>query len=133
MKGPGRGFFRRFHPEPYDDRVTEWAFDQSNAMLDANQALSWIVFERDRERLAERCPGLVLEHAGWLPWLSYLLSGGVTRRNLVPGPLVPWVRRADRWLSPLDRFMALHWHLRVRKRSGPGETGYPAAEPQRSE
>ena len=53
----------------------------------------------------------------WLPWLSYVLSGGVTRRNLVPGFLVPLVRGADRLLAPLDRWMALHWHLRVRKRA----------------
>lgn len=111
-----RLFFDRFHPEPYDAGVSEWAFDQGDAMRDANQALSWIVFCRDRERFRQLCPALELEHTGWLPWFSYVLSGGVTRRNLVPGPLVPLVRLADRIFSPLDRWMALHWHLRIRKR-----------------
>jgi SAM-dependent methyltransferase len=115
-----RFFFDRFHPEPYDDGVNEWAFDQNDAMMDANQALSWIVFFRDRERLERSLPGLALEQVRFLPWLSYLLSGGVTRRNLVPGFLVPFVRGADRLFEPLDRLMALHWHLRIRKRSGPG-------------
>jgi SAM-dependent methyltransferase len=111
-----RFFFQRFHPEPYDDAMAGWSFDQDDTMRDANQALTWIVFERDRQRFAERVPGLELERSDWLPWLSYVLSGGVTRRNLVPAPLVPLVRAADRLLSPLDRWMALHWHLRVRKR-----------------
>ena len=111
-----RFFFDRFHPEPYDDTMPGWTFDQTDAMRDANQALTWIVFERDRERFRERFPGLALERTDWLPWFSYLLSGGVTRRNLVPGVLVPLVRAADRLLSPFDRWMALHWHLRVRKR-----------------
>lgn len=111
-----RFFFDRFHPEPYDDRMAGWSFASSDAMMDANQALSWIVFFRDRERFEREFPGLALEETGWLPWLSYVLSGGVTRRNLVPGFLVPVVRLADRLLSPLDPLMALHWHLRVRKR-----------------
>ncbi len=111
-----RFFFTRFHPEPYDDRMRGWVFDQSNAMLDSNQALSWIVFVRDRARFRERFPDLELERTSWLPWFSYLASGGVTRRNLVPGFLVPVVRTLDQLLTPLDRWMALHWHLTVRKR-----------------
>jgi hypothetical protein len=102
--------------QPYDDAMPGWRFDQTDAMRDANQALTWIVFERDRELFRRRFPRLTLERTDWLPWFSYVLSGGVTRRNLVPAPLVPWVGAADRLLSPLDRWMALHWHLRVRKR-----------------
>ena len=79
-----RFFFRHFHPEPYDDRAATWAFDQSDAMLDSNQALSWIVFFRDRERFERLFPGLGVDPPGFLPWLGYLVSGGVTRRNLVP-------------------------------------------------
>jgi SAM-dependent methyltransferase len=111
-----RFFFRRFHPEPYDDRASTWAFDQSDAMLDSNQALSWIVFFRDRERFERLFPGLVVEPPSYLPWLGYLVSGGVTRRNLVPDWLVPGFRALDRLLRPLDPWMALHWHLAVRKR-----------------
>ena len=118
-----RFFFRRFHPEPYDDRATSWAFDQSDAMLDSNQALTWIVFFRDRERFARLFPDLHVDAPRFLPWLSYLVSGGVTKRNLVPGFLVPVFRALDRLLRPLDRWLALHWHLTVRKRAyraGPG-------------
>ena len=111
-----RFFFDRFHPEPYDDTAERWDFDQGDAMLDANQALAWIVFVRDRERFTERFPRLSLERLRWLPWLSYILSGGVTRRNLVPGFAVPLIRLADRLLRPIDPWMALHWHLTIRKR-----------------
>jgi hypothetical protein len=111
-----RFFFDRFHPEPYDDRALAWAFDQSDAMRDSNQALSWIVFFRDRERFERLFPGLAVEPPRFLPWLGYLVSGGVTKRNLVPGFLVPLLRALDRGLAPLDPWMALHWHLAVRKR-----------------
>jgi SAM-dependent methyltransferase len=112
-----RFFFEHFHPEPYDDRATSWAFDQSDAMLDANQALSWIVFFRDRERFERLFPGLRVDPPRFLPWLGYLVSGGVTKRNLVPHFLVPVVHALDRLLRPLDRWFALHWHLTVRKRA----------------
>jgi len=111
-----RFFFRRFHPEPYDDRAPTWAFDQSDAMLDSNQALSWIVFFRDRERFARLFPGFSIDPPRFLPWLGYLVSGGVTRRNLVPDFLVPVFRTLDRLLRPLDPWLALHWHLTIRKR-----------------
>ena len=112
-----RFFFRHFHPEPYDDRAPSWAFDQSDAMMDANQALSWIVFCRDRERFQRSFPNFQLDPPHFLPWLSYLASGGVTRRNLVPRFLVPVFRALDRLLQPLDPWLALHWHLTVRKHS----------------
>jgi len=111
-----RFFFDRFHPEPYDDRAAGWAFDQSDAMMDANQALSWNVFFRDRDRFARLFPSFEVGRTSFTPWFSYLLSGGVTRRNLALEPLVPLVRAADRVLRPLDPLMALHWHLTIRKR-----------------
>jgi len=41
-------FFRNFHHEPYDDTRGDWRFEQGDSMMDSNQALSWIVFVRDR-------------------------------------------------------------------------------------
>jgi SAM-dependent methyltransferase len=112
-----RFFFTRFHPEPYDDRAPKWAFHQADVMLESNQALSWNVFFRDRDRFQQLFPGLQVEPPTLLPWFSYVLSGGVTRRNLIPRWLVPLVRTADALLRPLDPLMALHWHLTVRKRA----------------
>jgi hypothetical protein len=34
----------------------------------------------------------------------------------VPGFLLPVLRTLDRLLRPLDPWLALHWHLTVRKR-----------------
>ena len=107
--------FGNFHPEPFNDRVCEWSFSSSSNMLDANQALSWIVFFRDAPLFAKEFPELVLEEVGFLPWLSYLLSGGVTRKKWFPDFLTPFVIWADTLLKPLDRFFALHWSMRVRK------------------
>lgn len=110
-----RFFFTRFHPEPYNDRAPEWDFPEGHSMLDSNQALSWMVFYRDKDKFERRFPELRLERRRYLPWLSYLLSGGVNLRSFVPGPLT-WVMPPIDWLlKPLDRLFAVHWHLTVRK------------------
>jgi SAM-dependent methyltransferase len=108
-------FFSKVHPEPYDDQAPSWSFVQSDSMLDSNQALSWIVFMRDREEFARRFPLLKLERREYLPWFSYLMSGGVNLRSCVPrfcAPVFPWL---DRALRPLDGAFAIHWRLTIRK------------------
>ena len=110
-----RWFFSCVHPEPFNDRATEWSFPEGDSMLDSNQALSWIVFVRDRARFAEKYPELRVEGLHYLPWLSYLLSGGVNLRSFVPVPLAPLAVGADWVLQPLDGLFAIHWHITVRK------------------
>ena len=109
-----RLFFSCFHPEPFDRTQVAWSFDART--IESNQALSWILFVRDRSRFADRFPQLVVERLTLLPWFGYLVSGGVTRRNLVPPRLSALVRAGDWVLRPLLPLLALHWHITVRKR-----------------
>jgi SAM-dependent methyltransferase len=113
-----RFFFRNFHPEPFSPEL-DWDFAQQDSMMDSNQALSWIVFERDRARFEREHPGLKLEEKHWLPWLPYLLSGGVTRRDVLPRAIVPAIIATDRSLRGLYPFFALHWFIRLRKIAHP--------------
>jgi SAM-dependent methyltransferase len=110
-----RLFFSAFHPERYDDRAVRWSFEPGHSMLDSNQALAWIVFFRDRAALRKVAPALTLERWNYLPWFSYLASGGVNLHSFVPRALAPALDRMDRWLAPLDSIFAIHWRLTVRK------------------
>jgi SAM-dependent methyltransferase len=110
-----RFFFRSFHPEPYRDDVREWSFAQQDAMMDSNQALSWILFVRDRSQFEDECPRLRIERITLLPWFSYLLAGGVTGRSLVPHCFNRLIFGLERLLPPLAPLFSLHWHIRVRK------------------
>lgn len=112
-----RFFFRRFHPEPYEDSRGEWAFGQQDSMMDSNQALSWMVFVRDRQRFESLFPGLAIETMTYMPWLTYLLSGGVTKRNLIPRFMTPFLFGMEWLFAPLRPLFALHWHIRIRKRT----------------
>jgi SAM-dependent methyltransferase len=109
-----RFFFSNFHPEPFKPAL-DWTFDQKDSMMDSNQALTWIVFERDLSRYQREHPGLVLEEKRWLPWLPYIMSGGVTRRDLLPKAVVPTIIGTDRALRALYPLFALHWYIRLRK------------------
>jgi len=113
-----RFFFTHFHPEPFSPKL-DWVFAQNDSMMDSNQALSWIVFARDLPRFQREHPGLILEEKRWLPWLPYLLSGGVTRRDILPRFIVPALIASDHMLRALYPAFALHWYIRLRKAAIP--------------
>lgn len=110
-----RVVFGKFHPEAYDHEAKNWELDASGPYGGANQAMSWIVFIRDRSRFERLYPALRVEAVNYLPWLGYLLSGGATRRNFVPGSAVPIIKGLDTATSVLNSICALHWHIRIRK------------------
>jgi len=111
-----RFFFQNFHPEPYEDARQEWAFNQQDSMMDSNQALSWMVFVRDRKRFEKLFPELIIEEFSFTPWFTYLISGGVTKRDLIPRLLIPPLLAAEWLFTPLRPLFALHWHIRIRRK-----------------
>jgi SAM-dependent methyltransferase len=112
-------FKRLFASEDFDTSQRAWTTDLSGPMGGANQALSYVVFERDRERFAREFPGLELVHAEPLGnALRYLLSGGLNFRQLVPDTAASLLKGIERLLSPLRRQLALHQIIVLRRRSG---------------
>jgi hypothetical protein len=86
-------------------------------MMDSNQALSWMVFVRDRQRFESLFPDLEIEHFAHTRWFTYLLSGGVTKRDIIPRFMVPILSGIEKLLTPLRPVFALHWHIRLRKKA----------------
>jgi SAM-dependent methyltransferase len=79
-----RFVYRRFHHEPVDVSTPDWTFPSSGPLSGANGALPWILFERDRAKLAAEFPQFSVEQVRpFLPF-RYLLSGGVAMRSLMP-------------------------------------------------
>jgi SAM-dependent methyltransferase len=121
-----RFFFGKVHPEPYNDRAQSWSFAEGNSMLDSNQALTWIVFDRDRARFEREFPELIFEQRRYLPWFGYLMSGGVNLRTFFPAFLTPVIDATDNFLRRFDSVFAIHWHMTIRKACA------NAPEPERS-
>src|SRR5262245_8068318 len=79
-----RFVFRRFHHEPFDPQAG-WGLSASGPLSSANGALPWMVFERDRrDRLVRECPSLRVASITYHSPFRYLISGGLTLRQLAP-------------------------------------------------
>lgn len=116
--GPAASFLfqRLFTSEGYDKTQAEWRGEQSGPMGGANQALSYLVFKRDRARYERLFPDLPVVYAQPLTgWLSYLASGGVNFRQLAPDFMAGPLAGVEKILSPLRRVLALQWVVVLRR------------------
>lgn len=73
-----------FHHEPFDPAAGSWTLGAGGPLSNANGALPWILFVRDRERFHATFPELEITALRPLMPFRYLLSGGVGMRALVP-------------------------------------------------
>ena len=106
-----------FDTETFDPNQVAWK-SESSIMHGANQALSFIVFIRDRALFEEKYPELELVLTKPLPnYMRYLLSGGLNFRSLVPGFFSPVIKGLEWLISPLNNILALHYAIVIRKKS----------------
>jgi SAM-dependent methyltransferase len=109
-------FKRLFRTEGFDKTYSSWETPVAGPMNGANQALSYIVFIRDRAQFELKHPSLKIVHqqvAG--NYLKYLLSGGLNFRQLLPDSFTGFVRLLEKLISPLNRWIALHHVIVIRK------------------
>ena len=74
----------KLHHEPFVPDAADWSFPATGPLSGANGALPWILFVRDREKFTAQFPELkVKEILPFVPF-RYLVSGGVSMRQLMP-------------------------------------------------
>lgn len=88
-----------FHSEPMDVEMKTWQFPSYGPLSSSNQALPWIVFQRDRQIFEHKYSDLKL--ITLLPFMPfrYLLSGGVSMRSLAPAGCNPFLTKLERGLD----------------------------------
>ena len=111
-----RLLYGHLHHEPFSPATEAWSFPPGGPLSAANQALPWIIFDRDRALFESRFPEL--EIAGVEPGvpLRYLLSGGISMRALSPAFTFGLWRAVETLLSPLNRQLAMFARITLRKR-----------------
>jgi SAM-dependent methyltransferase len=93
---PVSGFvYRHAHHEPFDPGQRDWAIGGRGAMTAANDALPWIVFERDRARFESEFEDLEIVRVAPHTIALYALAGGLSYRSLAPGFLFPAVAAVE--------------------------------------
>lgn len=90
-----RWIYGKLHHEPFRPDSADWEFPTSGPLSGANGALPWIIFQRDRKRFErEFAEWNILTVKPFMPF-QYLVSGGVSMRNLAPD----WCFRGVVWLE----------------------------------
>ena len=123
---PYYGFFsdiiyKKVHEDEfYDKKQLLWETGQNinQYMTGANQALSYLIFKRDRRYFEESFPELEIVHTAVINnYLRYLVSGGVNFKQMLPDFTEGTLKSIEKILTPFNKVFGLH-HVVVLKKKG---------------
>jgi SAM-dependent methyltransferase len=105
------------HHEPFDPSAGTWAFPETGVLSGANGALPWIVFQRDQEQFEKEFSGFEIQEVRPFMPLRYLLSGGVSMRQLMPGGAFGFWRAVEKALCKWPDLWPMFAFIHLRRRS----------------
>lgn len=121
-----RFIFQSFHHEMFDPSEG-WSFEKVGPVSSANGALAWIVFYRDRLKFEKWFPALKIVMLKPHTPFRYLISGGVSMRQLLPSFTYPIIKGIETILSPLNRYIGMFLTVEIEKVCHTGAlTAYPS-------
>jgi SAM-dependent methyltransferase len=102
-----RLIYTHMHHEPFNTEGKDWTFPDTGPLSGANAALPWIIFQRDRHHFESAFRELgIREVRPFMPF-RYLVSGGVSMRQLMPAATFGFWRQIESWLGPWPH----HWSM----------------------
>jgi SAM-dependent methyltransferase len=109
-----RFIWRNFHHERFDPQA-QWGLEETGPVSQANGALPWIIFCRDRRTFEEEFATLRIVAIRNHTPLRYLLSGGLTLRQLAPSWCYGLVKAVEYVLSPLNNWLGMFQTIELEK------------------
>jgi SAM-dependent methyltransferase len=112
-----RFIYKNFHHELFDTQA-KWEMDslqETGPLSHGNGALPWIIFSRDRRVFENEFPSLRIVRMRNHTPLRYLLSGGLTLRQLVPSFTYPAVKAIEYALSPVNNLLGMFQTIELEK------------------
>ncbi|MBN2270738.1 MAG: class I SAM-dependent methyltransferase [Sedimentisphaerales bacterium] len=109
-----RFIYRNFHHEAFDAK-SSWELGKGGPVSHGNGALPWIIFRRDRKVFEDEFPCLRIVRIRNHTPLRYLLSGGLTLRQLLPSFTYPVVKAIEYALTPLRDVLGMFQTIEVEK------------------
>ena len=91
-----RLFFKYVHQEEFDSTKDEWVVDGEGRLADANIAMPWIIFIRDREKFLKKYPDLEIIQINKHTPFRWFLGGGLSYRQLVPSASFEFFTKIDK-------------------------------------
>lgn len=111
-----RFIYTHFHHEGFDPAGT-WGLEGTGPLSSANGAIPWTVFCRDRSIFQREFPQLKIRQVRPHTPLRYLISGGLTLRQLLPGFAYPAIRGLEILLWPLNHLVGMFLTIELEKAS----------------
>lgn len=91
----GRPIYQHIHHENMNMHCEEWKFTSKSPLGDANNALAWIVFERDLKKFQTEFPQFrLVEFSPHSPFI-YWLTGGLKKWTLLPPGTTSLAKKFD--------------------------------------
>jgi len=109
-----RFIYKNFHHELFDTQA-KWTLEEVGPLSQGNGAIPWIIFSRDRKIFEKEFPTLRIASMRSHTPLRYLLSGGLTLRQLVPSFTYPAIKAVEYLLSPLNNFLGMFQTIELQK------------------
>ncbi len=109
-----RFVYKNFHHEQFDPEG-RWELEAGGPVSLGNGALPWIIFSRDREVFEKEFPSLKVVGIRNHTPLRYLLSGGLTLRQLAPSFSYPLVKAIEYVLSPANNRLGMFQTIELEK------------------
>jgi len=111
-----RPIYTRLHHEPFDPDANDWTFPDSGPLSGANGALPWIIFQRDRAQFESEFPELAIRVVRPFMPFRYLVSGGVSMRQLMPSASFPLWRGLESTLGAWPRHWAMFAFIEITRK-----------------
>jgi SAM-dependent methyltransferase len=102
-----RLIYTYLHHEPFDPDAKTWSFPSVGPLSGANGALPWIIFARDRHDFESEFRELEIQTIRPFMPFRYLVSGGVSMRQLMPTASFSFWRKLETWLGHWPQ----HWSM----------------------
>ena len=89
--------------------------EKTRRLSTGNLALPWIIFYRDRKQFEKEFPSLRI--VGLKPHtpFCYLLSGGLSYRQLLPSFMYPLVKGIELLLAPFNKYLGTLLTIELQK------------------
>lgn len=113
--------YGRMHHEPFQPHAQNWEIRQKGPLSGANGALPWIIFQRDRAQFEKEFPEWQIQDICPCTPFRYLISGGVSMRNLMPGWTHGLWRQIENNLRPWMKTWAMFAQITLVKVKIPGK------------
>lgn len=107
--------YKNFHHEAFDE-FADWYLKKGGRLSEANQAIPYIIFERDKNKFKKLFPNLKITKIFKFKPLHYILSGGFSYKPFFNGKLILFIIKIIEFLfKPISRFIGLFMYIKIKK------------------